>query len=209
VILADANLARLADSSQEAPGRACVSRVTSIEALAERSRAGCRDSFEALVTLFERRIFNFLWQMTRNEHDAQDLTQVTFLKAYQNIGSYQSKGTFQAWLFTIAKRTALNHLRDKRPTEELQPDLEASADSPSTAAEKKDVSSSVWTLARSLKPKQFEALWLRYAEGFSIAETARIMQTNSLQVRVLLHRARSALGKKLTRHGHLGVSEWE
>src|SRR4051794_2778499 len=69
-----------------------------IETLAERSRGGCLDSFEALVVHFEKRIFNYLCQMTRNPHDAEDLTQVTFLKAFQAIQSYQSRGTFSAWL---------------------------------------------------------------------------------------------------------------
>jgi RNA polymerase sigma-70 factor, ECF subfamily len=169
-----------------------------IEGLAERARAGCRASFEALVVHFEKRIFHYLFQMTRNQHDAEDLTQVTFLKAYQNINSYESKGAFNAWLFTIAKRTALNHFRASRPVEELRPDLESSTENPSALLEKKDAGSVLWKLARSLKPDQYEALWLRYGEGFSIAEAARIMKTNSIRVRVLLHRARAALAKKLT-----------
>jgi RNA polymerase sigma-70 factor (ECF subfamily) len=169
-----------------------------IEDLAERSRAGCRASFEALVAHFEKRIFHYLYQMTRNLHDAEDLTQVTFLKAYQNIHRYQSNRAFNAWLFTIAKRTALNHLRDTRPVAELGPTLEANVETPSVIAEKKDASCDIWGLARSLKPIQYEVLWLRYGEGFSTAETARIMNTNSLRVRVLLHRARAALARKLT-----------
>jgi RNA polymerase sigma-70 factor (ECF subfamily) len=178
------------------PVRNVADTESDIELLAERSRAGCQASFEALVAHFEKRIFHYLCQMTRNEHDAQDLTQVTFLKAYQNIHSYQSRGTFAAWLYTIAKRTALNHFRDARVGEELQPDLAAPTDSPSAILEQKDSSSALWKLARSLKPNQYEALWLRYGEGFSISETARIMKTSSLQVRVLLHRARAALAKK-------------
>jgi RNA polymerase sigma-70 factor (ECF subfamily) len=171
----------------------------STEELAAGSRNGCRASFEALVERFEKRIFHYLLQMTRNQHDAEDLTQVTFMKAYQNIHAYQSNHAFNAWLFTIAKRTALNHFRDSRPVEELNPDLEAKTEDPSLAFERKDARSAVWQLARALKPDQYEALWLRYGEGFSITETAQIMKTNSLRVRVLLHRARGALGKKMSR----------
>jgi RNA polymerase sigma-70 factor, ECF subfamily len=168
-----------------------------IEELAERSRAGCRASFEALVSHFEKRIFHYLYQMTRNQHDAEDLTQVTFLKAYQNIHAYQSNRAFHAWLFTIAKRTALNHFRDSRPVEELPPELEANTETPSVALEKKDARSAIWKLAQALKPNQYEALWLRYAQGLSITETARVMKTNSIRVRVLLHRGRAALAKRL------------
>ena len=170
-----------------------------IEQLAERSRAGCRESFELLVEHFERRLFHFLYQMTRNRHDAEDLTQVTFLKAYQNISAYESQHAFSAWLFTIAKRTALNHYRGKRLVAELPEDLEAETENPSVVLEKKDEHFAIWQSAKSLKPDQSEALWLRYGEGFSITETARIMNTNSIRVRVLLHRARAALAKKMTR----------
>jgi RNA polymerase sigma-70 factor (ECF subfamily) len=170
-----------------------------IEQLAERSRAGCRESFELLVEHFERRIFHFLYQMTRNRHDAEDLTQVTFLKAYQNIGAYESRHAFSAWLFTIAKRTALNHCRGKRLVAEVPEDLEEETENPSVVLEKKDEHFAIWQSAKSLKPDQYEALWLRYGEEFSITETARIMNTNSIRVRVLLHRARTALAKKMTR----------
>ena len=170
-----------------------------IEQLAARSRAGCRESFELLVEHFERRLFHFLYQMTRNRHDAEDLTQVTFLKAYQNISTYESQHAFSAWLFTIAKRTALNHCRGKRLVAELPEDLEAETENPSVVLEKKDEHFAIWQSAKSLKPDQSEALWLRYGEGFSITETARIMNTNSIRVRVLLHRARTALAKKMTR----------
>jgi RNA polymerase sigma-70 factor (ECF subfamily) len=137
--------------------------------------------------------------MTGNQHDAEDLTQVTFLKAFQNIHRYQSSHAFQAWLFTIAKRTALNHFRDRRPAEELGPDLPADTESPSVTTEKEDARGRLWKLAYSLKPDQYEALWLRYGEGFSISQVARVMKTNSIRVRVLLHRARAALAKKLER----------
>ena len=84
----------------------------SIDSLVEQARSGCAASFEGLVAHFEKRIFHYLYQMTRNAHDAEDLTQVTFLKAYQNLQRFQKDGAFHAWLFTIAKRTALNHIRD-------------------------------------------------------------------------------------------------
>lgn len=168
-----------------------------IEDLAERSRAGCSASFEALVTHFEKRIFHYLYQMTGNQHDAEDLTQVTFLKAYQNLHRYQSNRAFNAWIFTIAKRTALNHIRDRKPSEELGPEIPAASENPGVILEKEDTRGGIWKAAKRLKPDQYEALWLRYGEDFSIDQIAQIMKTNSLRVRVLLHRGRAALGKKL------------
>jgi DNA-directed RNA polymerase specialized sigma24 family protein len=63
--------------------------------------------------------------------------------------------------------------------------------------EESEERASLWSLARRLKPAQYEALWLRYGEGFSVEEAARVMRTNPLRVRVLLHRGRAALGRLL------------
>jgi len=170
------------------------------EQLAEKSKTGCRDSFESLVELFECRIFNFLFQMTRNRHDAEDLTQDTFLKAYRNIHRYNPACSFATWLFTIAKRTGVSHFRSMRPTEEIQADSEAAGADPSATLAEKDERRSLWQLASALKPKQFEALWLHYAEGFSTADVAQIMRLTPIHVKVLLHRGRQRLGELLSKH---------
>jgi len=165
------------------------------EQLAEQCKAGCRSAFEKLVETFQGRIFSFLYQLTRNRHDAEDLTQETFMKAYRSIHRYEPAYRFATWLFTIAKRTAFSHFRSARPTEELTAQTEAETDfvDPSVVLQRKDDATSLWSRARILKPKQYEALWLRYGEGFSIIEIARIMNTNQIHVKVLLHRARTHL----------------
>ncbi len=165
------------------------------EQLARQAQAGCAESFERLVTMHEARIFNYLCQMTGNVHDAQDLTQVTFVKAYRSLSRFDTRLSFTTWLFTIAKRTALNHFRDARPTEEWTADQQVDVETPAVRVEASDEQESVWTLARRLPREQFEALWLRYGEGFSAAEIARATNTN--QVRVRLHRARAKLAKLL------------
>lgn len=182
-------------TSADAPG-------PSDEALVVRCQAGCNEAFELLVIRFELRIYHFLSGLVGNAHDAQDLTQVVFVKAWRNILNFHSPGAFSAWLFIIAKRTALNHLRAYKPTDAIPEGecrLAAAVDfnDPSRALAKKDDSGAIWTLARRLKPKQYEALWLRYGEDFTIAETARIMETNQIRVKVLLHRARANLAKLL------------
>jgi RNA polymerase sigma-70 factor (ECF subfamily) len=169
----------------------------SSEKLAEKTQNGCRESFEALVQRHGQQVFNFLWHLTRNRHDAEDLTQETFLKAYRTIHRYNPAFSFAGWLFVIAKRTGLSHFRSARPTEELPEESETDALDPFKVLQDKEEKNSLWRLARRLKPNQHEVLWLRYGEGFSIAETARIMNTNQIRVKVLLHRARKALARLL------------
>lgn len=174
------------------------------EQLAERSSAGCLEAFEQLVLRYENRLFNFFWRFTSNHHDAEDLTQETFVRAHRSLHRYDASFSFSAWLFTIARRTGANHFRSVEHFEELPADEQSALDSPATALERKDEQNSIWRLIQTLKPKLAQALWLRYAEGFSIAETARIMHTNQIHVKVMLHRGRTSLAKMLSRNHPAG-----
>lgn len=170
------------------------------DALAElvvRARRGDREAFGELVTQFEGRIFHYLRQFTAGAHDAEDLTQDTFVKAWRGIARFESTGSFSSWLYTIAKRTALNHLRSRKHESGAEAPEEIDATTPAQVCEAGEEQDSVWTLARKLKPAQYEALWLRYGEDFSIEETARVMRTNQIRVRVLLHRGRAQLARLL------------
>jgi RNA polymerase sigma-70 factor (ECF subfamily) len=171
------------------------------EELALRCQRGSLESFEQLVALYERQIFNFLRQRTRSEQDAEDLTQETFVKAYRSLHRYRPSLAFAPWLFVIARRCAASHFRSADHFEELPADSEGGEENPAALLEQKDEQKSLWRLVRTLKPLQAEAIWLRYAEGFSVAETARIMNTNRVYVKVLLHRARSSLSKLLASRG--------
>ena len=104
---------------------------------------------------------------------------------------------FSTWLFTIAKRSAFNHFRAAKRFQEIPREEEIDLADPSILLQQKDEKISLWKLARALKRDQSEVLWVRYGEGFSIAETAKILNTNQIRVRVLLHRARKNLGKSL------------
>jgi RNA polymerase sigma-70 factor (ECF subfamily) len=135
-----------------------------------------------------------------NEHDAEDVTQVTFVKAFRNLNRFNPRNSFVGWLFTIARRSALNHVRSARPSQELNEDLAHDGRDPATSLQEREATAFVWRLARRLKPNQHQALWLRFGEGFSIEETARVMRITSLHVRVLLHRGRVRLAQLLEDH---------
>ena len=182
---------------EEFSSNACSSEV-SAEELARQCQKGCRESFDRLVRRFEKRVFRFLDAMVNNRQDAEDLAQDTFVKAYKNIHRFNPEYKFATWLFTIAKRTAMNHYRASRPALALDFGQEAEEQSPAAALEQKERAEGLWDKAkRCLKPSQYQALRLRYGEELSIAETAAAMQTKEIRVRVLLHRARKQLAKHL------------
>lgn len=161
--------------------------------LVEKSKAGCLESFEQLVRMHEKPIYNYLLQLTGNAHDAEDAAQETFVKAFRGLHQYQSRYRFSTWLFTIAKHTAISHYRKSRRQNSLEA-LDAELEAPQ---EQESGAGDVWLVAKRLKPKLYEVLWLHYGEGFQASEVARIMNTNAIYVKVLLHRARHELKKRL------------
>jgi RNA polymerase sigma-70 factor (ECF subfamily) len=171
-------------------------REESAEELAAKARGGCMRSFEQLVELYKGRLSGYLMQFVHNRHDAEDLAQETFVKAWRSIARYDSKYSFSTWLYTIGKNSAISFHRSKRRNDPLE-EVEETLAVPETAIGGGDGAQQLWAAARKLKPKMYEVLWLKYAEEFEVAEIARVMNTNVIHVKVLLHRARNELGRRL------------
>jgi len=175
----------------------CSQQISAEEAALVREAAGGSSrAFEVLVRTHSRRVFNFLNQMTRHRQDAEDLTQRTFIKAYHNLARFDPQRPLINWLLTIARRTALNHFRDTKRWEEIPEASEAPGYSPAKQAEVQDRSESVWARAREvLSPREFDVLWLRFAEELSTEETAQAMGLTVPNVKVIVFRARQQLLK--------------
>jgi RNA polymerase sigma-70 factor (ECF subfamily) len=164
------------------------------ETLAAQCQGGSLQAYERLVERFEKRIYNFLYHRTGNAHDAQDLTQESFVRAWRNIARFDTKRDFATWLFVIARRAAANHFRARKIHDELPDDISAAE---CRDVEAHDSSAYLWKAARRLKPRAYEALWLRYAEDFSVNETAHILGLTTIHTKVILHRARNELARYL------------
>jgi RNA polymerase sigma-70 factor, ECF subfamily len=153
-------------------------------------------SFGEIVRKQQSRVFNFLCQLTRNRHDAEDLTQQTFIKAFHHLASFDCRRPLINWLLTIARHNAYNHFRDTKRWTEIPNDTAGSEPSPARAAETRDRADNLWDRARAvLSPREFEVLWLRFAEELSTAETARVVGLTQVHVKVLVYRARQTLLK--------------
>jgi RNA polymerase sigma-70 factor, ECF subfamily len=153
-------------------------------------------AFEKIVHVYHRRVLNFVYQMTRQRQDAEDLTQQTFVKAFQHIERVDAGRPIINWLLTIARRTALNHFRAARKWEFVPADLASTEPSPARQLEQQERTDNLWSRARRvLSQREFEILWLRFGEELSTEETARVVGLTQIHVKVLVHRARQRLLK--------------
>ncbi len=166
------------------------------EELAAEAQAGSRSYFEELVYRYSHRLFHFLRPRVGTVQDTEDLVQETFLKVYRNIHRFDITYKFSTWLYTTATRLATSFYRKNRPGESPFVSTASSPDPQETMLREED-SRNLWNMAKRLQPNQFQALWLRYMEDMSLKEIAGVMKKNQVHVRVLLHRARLHLGKRL------------
>lgn len=168
---------------------------TSDEELACRAQRGCADSFDCLLRRFQAPVLQFL-QHRGAAVDAEDLTQETFLRAFENLHRYRPRWSFSAWLFTIARRASINHHRRARPAIE-QSDMDAVA-SPEAGPLEVMVAAEgrrrLWDLAADvLSEEQTTALWLYYVEDMSGRGIALVLGRSVASVKVMLFRARKRL----------------
>ncbi|HPW18309.1 MAG TPA: RNA polymerase sigma factor [Candidatus Aminicenantes bacterium] len=173
------------------------------EELAREARAGSRRSFEELAARYRRRLFVYLRPRLASAEDAEDLVQETLLKLYRNIGSYDPACRFSTWLYTSAHRLAIDAFRRGAAKARLASAAAGTWAQPAPGAGGEGGAageagpSGLWEAARALGGDRFRVLWLRYGEDLTIAEIAAVLGRTGLAVRVLLHRARTELARRL------------
>lgn len=182
--------------------------------LVVQARRGHPEAFRQLVETYQERLHAFIWRMIRNHHEAEDLTQAAFVKAYESLDSYSDKYAFSTWLFTIGYRLCLNHLRKRRP---IATDIDDSRlgsseefDSAQVVAnseEAEHLRGQIWEAVDELTPAQKACVLLFYREGHSCQQIGDALEMPSVTVKSHLHRAREKLGIKLQARlaGHLSL----
>ena len=165
--------------------------------LVSRAQRGSLPCFAELVKRFEGRLFNFLVRRTATTHDAEDLVQDAFVRAWQRIDRYDPRWQFSTWLLTIAHRLAITHGRRRQREVDWSDGREVATvehDDPGRVIADRELSGLLWeTAGRILTEPQRTVLWLRYAEELSNKDIARVLGRSQISVRVTLFRAREAL----------------
>ncbi|MEM9645304.1 MAG: sigma-70 family RNA polymerase sigma factor [Planctomycetota bacterium] len=158
-------------------------------------------AFDALFRHFHPRLVRFLSkQLEGSLVDAEDVAQEAMVKAWRKRERFDARYQFSTWVYTIARRTAADHLRKNRRFENRDPQdfAAATTDSPSQSFDDSDSAEQIWKTAEQiLSPRQYAAIWLRYGEEMSIKEVAKALSKTSVSTRVLLHRARTTLQSHL------------
>jgi len=161
--------------------------------------SGDTDAFRVIAESLDPRLVRLFAQLGVPEAERDDLFQETCVRIFRAAPSYDTARPFLPWAFTVARRVMLNWHRARKETVALEevPEQAAQQPSPGDCAQ-----NDIWILARrALSAADYELLWLRYGEDLEPAEIAMVTGRTAVHVRVLLHRARSALATVLKRSG--------
>ncbi|CAB1057920.1 hypothetical protein D1BOALGB6SA_2676 [Olavius sp. associated proteobacterium Delta 1] len=174
--------------------------------------SGQVERFRDLVKRYEQKLYNFSLRMCRDQRDAEDMVQDTFLNVFRYLKDFRYETKFKNWLYKVGTSTCIK----KRRKSKFAPEKELSLDEfrPNDEAEPPDQVPE-WALMPldkllneelagainrgilSIPEKYRMVIVLRDIEGFSTAETAQILNISPANVKVRLHRARLFLRDKM------------
>ena len=191
------------DSSTAPPRMRGGDSTTAVRRLVERAQGGDRAALEELYLLHFDRIYSYLHMSVRNRHDAEDLTNQTFVRMLESIERFEwRKVPISAWLFRIAHNLAMDHFRASKrwqPEEEVPEPPDSAERSAEDEALQAIGRRSMLEMIEDLSPDQQQVLTLKFVFNFGNAEVATILGKTEGAVKSLQHRALATLQRRLTK----------
>jgi RNA polymerase sigma-70 factor (ECF subfamily) len=185
-----------------AEGASRAEGTVNVRRLVDRAKAGDRRALEELYLLHFDRIYSYLQLSVGNRHDAEDLTNQTFIKMLESIDRFVWRAApFSAWLFRIAHNLAMDHFRAGRrwQSEEDPPEgsegVEMSAEDEAFHTIGRQ---SMLGMIEGLSHDQQQVLTLKFVFSFSNGEVATILGKTEGAIKSLQHRALASLQRQLT-----------
>jgi RNA polymerase sigma-70 factor (ECF subfamily) len=167
---------------------------------------GDQAAFGDLVSRYQTAVFNMAYRMLGDASEAEDASQEVFVRAWNQLHTFQQERRFSTWLLSIASHLCIDLLRRRKPTAPLDDvALYVESDDPAPdelalQSEQRDV---VKKLLSTLPDKYRSVTVLRYYNDLSYDEIARATGLTESAVKTQLHRARRMLAEQLVASGQM------
>lgn len=170
--------------------------------LVQNCLAGDVKAFDTLVEKYQTTVFNIAFRMTANFDDAEDITQVVFIKIYEQLDNFNPKYKFFSWLYRIALNESLNAKKQKKRLTELD-DAIIIANSVDDDYNKMETSKRVQDALMLISAEHRLLIVLKHFEGLSYQEIAFCLDLSEKKVKSRLYDARQMLKNVLVTRGML------
>jgi RNA polymerase sigma-70 factor (ECF subfamily) len=179
------------------------------EELVKRVQRGDKTAFDILVLKYQHKIVQLINRYIRDQHEALDIAQDTFIKAYRALPTFRGESAFYTWIYRIAINTAKNHIatRSRRPSDddidvETAEQFESASglrdqETPEGVLLSEELARVIQLALDELPDELRTAVSLRELDGLSYDEIADVMNCPVGTVRSRIFRAREAIDKKL------------
>ena len=185
------------------------------EALVSEFQAGKREAYDKIADIYQKKIYNLSYNLTRNQMDAQDVTQEVLLTLFRKINMFQGKSAFSSWVYRITLNASYMKLRrtKKEPKISLdevmplfnragfqQEKIKDWSENTESLIFTNETRSVIKNAVDLLPEKEKVVFLLRDVEGLSTEKTGEILDLTVPAVKSRLHRARLFLRKKLSNY---------
>lgn len=165
---------------------------------------GDEQAFAAIYDAYLEGIYRFVYIRVEDHQTAEDITSTVFLKAWENLSSYKPRGVpFRAWLFRIARNSVIDHYRTRKQAAPLEAVINVVEDDTQPLSEKignRLETDEVLTFMQQLTEDQRNVLALKFVQGFSTKEIAKVLGKRQGAVRALQMRGLQTLARLMENH---------
>ena len=177
--------------------------------LIREAQRGNRAAFEELVRHYDQAVLRLALHLTGSEHDAQDMYQDAFLKAYKNVGSFRFECSFYTWIYRIVTNLCLDHIRKKQVRKEDAPVAVDSsgeeydvldrvpdgrpASNPERDLMRRELGSRISRALEKLTPRERMVFELKHYHGMKLRTVGEILHTTEETAKNTLFRATQKL----------------
>jgi RNA polymerase sigma-70 factor (ECF subfamily) len=172
--------------------------------LVQTIRAGDADAFETLVRRKTSKVYALCYRIIGNAEDAKDISQLVFLKLWENLEKYDPSYTFDTWLYRMVTNVAIDFMRNKQSRDNAVNSnlrlVKTSADAEQgVVVQRKEVENVFNEIANVLSPKQKTIFVMNQMEDLSSADIAKVLGCRESTVRNHLFNARKLMQRELQR----------
>ncbi len=158
-------------------------------------------AFETIVDKYQKPIFNLALRMVRAAEDAQDVAQAVFVKAYENLASFNVKYKFFSWIYRMAINESINLLKQRKQVEKINQNLRALEKTPEESYDASALSGLIQGALMKLDIDYRAVVILKHFEDFSYGEIGYILDLPEKTVKSRLFTARQHLRNLLIKEG--------